>query len=335
MGAQSKNHNLEWRHPIPVSLLKLHHYERELTDIIEEASVSLLAQLRTQEPSCFSDNVITPIEAVAEALNIKTTYICSSLQSSAFAGSAKRSGAKFEVSQTKGKQSYFRQRFTLAHEIGHIVLRRLAGPLSYEELAQTEDTGREEEAICDLFASALLLPKSKIEAYFDHSDVISPIAVDTIAKDFKVSRSVVLRRIAQLTESILILWNEAENPLRKDSENTQRITQVYPRISQLTQYFIPLYCTPSDLRFSPNLVFESLSKGISTCGSVEIKDVGSLPHKLYWVHNIFFQRWADNAISPDLLKAPQRFFSMATLISLKDNLMEEQPEVSQQLRLFE
>ena len=91
---------------------------------------------------------------------------------------------------------------------------------------------------------------------------------------------------------------------------------VYPTLSQLSDHYIPLYCTPNDLRFTPNIVWESYLKGISTHGTVEVRNLGSLPSKPYRLHNVFFQHWADNLISDGLVERQKRFFNMATFIEV-------------------
>ena len=333
MSARSKKRSAEWQHPIPISLLKQHKYEKHLTDIIDAESTTLLACLQKENPKVFSkEDIATPIEAIASALNIEVT---SGHYPSSFLASVKQIGSKYHVAQNTSKPSYFRQRFSLAHEIGHLILSRAAGPLNFEELSKTNGTSHEEEAICDLFASALLMPKLAVEPYLKNATSVTSSLINNIAKDFRVSRSAALRRVAWLTNSILLLWDEIANPLRKGSPKAERITQVYPRLSQLSNYYIPLYCTPSDLRFTPNIILESFTKGISTYGIVEIKDMGSLPDRPYRIHNVFFQRWSENLISDGIVERPTQFFNMATFIEVNEVMQEEKLQVPYQMTLFD
>lgn len=333
MSEKNKHRGTRWQHPIPVSLLRQHNYQRQLAEIIDAASASLLASLKDENSSLFSkEDIATPVESIASVLNVEVVL---SRRQSSFSASTEQSGTKYQVVQHTWGSHYFRQRFSLAHELGHIILSRIAGPFSFEELSKTKHTGYEEEALCDLFASALLIPKTTVEPYLKESNNITSATINRIAKDFRVSRAVALRRIAWLTDSILLLWNDIANPLKKDSKKEERVTQVYPNLSQLSGYYVPLYCTPNDLRFTPNIVLESYMKGISTHGIVEIKDLGSLPIRPYRLHNVFFQRWSDNLISAGLVEHPKRFFNMATFIEMQRLELEEKERTPYQLTLFD
>ena len=76
-------------------------------------------------------------------------------------------------------------RFTLAHELGHIVLGDLTG-------AGPPDCGAEHEALCDHFAAELLLPAAALRAA---SRRAGPAA---LAARFQVPPAVLRRRLAQL-----------------------------------------------------------------------------------------------------------------------------------------
>lgn len=79
-----------------------------------------------------------------------------------------------------------RQRFTLAHELGHLVLRgRLAENL-------------DEEKACDRFAGAFLLPKKAVvEIMGKRRDAIEPIELLLLKQEFGISMTAVLMRLEQ------------------------------------------------------------------------------------------------------------------------------------------
>jgi hypothetical protein len=84
-----------------------------------------------------------------------------------------------------------REKFTIAHELGHFVLRsELSSVLSPNEFLEFDP---EEEALCDMFAAELLMPSPVICAEFKARG-LSPTALRHVAREFDVSlQSVVVR----------------------------------------------------------------------------------------------------------------------------------------------
>lgn len=310
------NTKAKWQHPIANLLLSNYKSEVGILDIIDLEVESLLNKIRKNDPKIFStEDVFTPIEKIAQALNVdlKTCGNSRSL------GTSKVIGTKVQIAIKTENQHYFRQRFTIAHELAHICLSQLAGPFTYNEIAQAGRSNYEEEFLCDLFASALLMPHSAIKQYLDREPAISLRMINGIAKDFKVSKSAVLRRVACVKKCLLLFWSEIENPLTKGSDKTERIVSVYPNISQLSTYFIPLYCTAHDERFEPNLIVESLEKETSISGKVLIKNLGSLPEGTYNIHNIFFRRWSKDIDYYEQIHTLKHLYDMFTFIELESS----------------
>jgi Zn-dependent peptidase ImmA (M78 family) len=312
MNAQ-RSDKTKWQHPIPNSLIRNYKDEVGILDIIDLEVESLFKNLRESNAKIFSvGDVCTPIEKIVQALNVDVT----TFKHSKALGITKYVGAKMQVAINSTTQHYFRHRFTLAHELGHICLSQVAGPFTYHELAQTENSNHEEEFLCDLFAAAILMPKSTMGQYLEGDSEISLSTINRIARAFKVSKSAVLRRLACLKKSLLLFWSETENPLTEGSDKALRITSVYPNLHQLSTYFIPLYCTANEERFEPNIILESLEKEISISRSVLIRDLGSLPEGYYTMHNIFFRRWSKELYYPEQNIRSQRLYDMSTLIEL-------------------
>jgi Zn-dependent peptidase ImmA (M78 family) len=253
--------------------------------------------------------VAVPIELIANALELSTSRaVCAE----PFSATMRRTSKGYEISHGSN-QHYYRKRFNLAHEIGHILLSRLAGPLNNKDLFSTKGQSYEEETICDLFASALLLPEGAMREVLS-GKVVTERDVTLLAKRFQVSRGAVLRRIALLNDSTLILWDFMVNPLKAKSKKAERIAQVYPFVSQLSKHFIPLYCTLLSARFSPNMLLESFQTGQGLSGYVRIDKLGTLKCADYFVHNIPFQKWNENMLEPEIVRKPRQFFNMATFI---------------------
>lgn len=311
MNSPDRTNSSSWKHPLALSLLKKYEGERRLEEIIEVEVLALLDGLKAEFPSQFIMSTrAVPVEAVASALNFRTSRrICQA----GFSAMLKKTSGGYEISQQKD-QHYYRQRFSLAHEIGHVMLSKLAGPLSNRNLHGTKGRRYEEEAMCDLFASALLMPKANFEAEMAHRKTLSDRDITSLGKEFRVSKGTVLRRIASLQKYVLLLWDFTQNPRQKKSKSAERIMQVYPLVSPLATCFIPLYCTLDNDRFSPNIVLESFHTGLTLTGHVRIAGLGSMPPGEYFVHNIPFQKWNENMLHPNMISKPKHFFNMATFI---------------------
>jgi hypothetical protein len=281
----------KWNHPIPVYLLEANEQRVGILDIIDKETENLLSTLRTQRPSIFSGEVATPIERILDELNVQVTNL---IHSRAL-GITERVGSTVQIKLNK-HQHYFRRRFTLAHELAHVWLNQIAGPFTFDELARTKDTNHEEEFLCDVFASSVLMPKPAILSYLQE-DEFTRVNLNRIATEFKVSISAVLRRLACLRDAILLFWSEICNPLKENSQTAARIEFVYPNLRQLHDYFVPLYCTASDTRFEPNIILRSFEEQSDITGNVTIRGLGSLPDGVYRVHNIFFNRWSSDTNS--------------------------------------
>lgn len=307
-----KGFRKEWQHPIATSLARQYNYEKDLVEIIETISEDLLNQLKAERPKIFPRNLVyIPVEQIVSTLHINFIETLNN----EFAGEAQLHGSNLQISASySSKTNYFRRRFSIAHELGHIILRNLVSPFTDKEVIDAYKFHYEEEALCNLYAASLLMPKQSILLYLRKADEITLTLVDRIAGDFRVNRESVLRRIAHLTNSILLLWKKTNNPLTKGSLKVERVTRIYPNFAQLSPFYVPLYCTPSDSRFSPNIVQDSLSRRVSKSGRIKISQLGSLPEGYYKIHNIHFGKSSKNL--PKIEDENQ--YKMATLIELKD-----------------
>jgi len=79
-----------------------------------------------------------------------------------------------------------RQRFTLAHELGHLIL-------------NIKDKNLNEEKVCDRFASALLMPKkAMIQDYGETRKTITFYELNAFKEEFKVSYAAIAYRLKDL-----------------------------------------------------------------------------------------------------------------------------------------
>jgi Zn-dependent peptidase ImmA (M78 family) len=92
-----------------------------------------------------------------------------------------------------------RQRFTIAHELGHLVLRH--AETFYIDLASAGVTGEADppgynwrnERAANTFAASLLMPEDMVRQLWDDNADVS-----TLANTFRVSRSALTYRLADL-----------------------------------------------------------------------------------------------------------------------------------------
>lgn len=131
------------------------------------------------------------LNAVAKELSVKIEYI--NFENSEISGKLYNKEGKWIIEVNK-KHAQVRQRFTIAHELAHLVLHRNMNSSFEDAIFFRSDDNNAKERQANLFASELLLPKKiffeKIKS-FDGD-------IQKIAEYFKVSTMVVRLRAQQL-----------------------------------------------------------------------------------------------------------------------------------------
>lgn len=106
------------------------------------------------------------------------------------------------------KSEQRRQNFTLAHELGHLVVRSYLA--SAKPALNFVVESRDEERFCDAFASELLMPHMMFVADV-HQHGVSPRACLSLADKYEVSLTALLNRVSCFCrrghEFIAILWS--------------------------------------------------------------------------------------------------------------------------------
>lgn len=137
------------------------------------------------------------------------------------------------------QHSTTRQRFTIAHEIGHFLMHRDRMPVFIDRQfltaylasfrnarSATGEDHREREA--NAFAASLLMPKALVQSAVDEfgSDVSDSDAIELLAKRFHVSKQAMTFRVANLVDS---------GP-RSDAKSVERRTRpAKERVTSKTQ----------------------------------------------------------------------------------------------------
>lgn len=112
-----------------------------------------------------------------------------------------------------------RMNFTLAHEIGHYLIRNsLVGSIPVSKFRKTNSKGQKqfntdigEERLCDIFASELLMPKDVIINDLGNTK-LSPNIIFALADRYEVSLTALLRRITQLANGSFaaVIWTKKD-----------------------------------------------------------------------------------------------------------------------------
>lgn len=132
-------------------------------------------------------------EAVAEAAGATVLY--SDLKGCE--GWCVRGRERIVIRINKGS-SLGRQRFTLAHELSHIVLD------STPDVWNVDSAHINEEETVNQIAAEMLLPATELQARVGEQRPVSQSTISKIARDAKVSEMMVARRIVTLRESLQI-----------------------------------------------------------------------------------------------------------------------------------
>lgn len=299
----------KWKHPVVTAIMNQFEYKKSIIEIIEVECARILQEYLGNNGTV---SYPTPIERLAHKCGITEIKEFSNKQLPAYI--SQNNNTYFVAVD---KQHYFGQRFLIAHELSHLLLRRLAGPLSIKEISKAEGFNYEEELLCDIFASCLLVPRSVITSMLDNQKELTANLIDKVAIKLQVSRKVLLNRIALINNKVLLYWDKISNPLNPESDIQLRVNDVFPNRIQVAEFFIPKYCSASSQRFRPNLVKKSFEQGESNFGKSKISNLGSLEAGEYVIQNIFFRYW-----DPGLgLKEPssfrEHFYSLVTIINTK------------------
>jgi len=168
-----------------------------------------------------------------------------------------------------------RQRLSLAHEIGHLIVNECSGEDLY--FAGHSDPGS--ETLCNHVAGELLVPRDALVRYLNSNPVFegweNPLSAETVllaAGAFEVSVEVMAKRMFRdlrlAPDRIAVIWRFAENRKNASSGKQLRIAAAWHSIS--TTFFVPLNKTVS----SDSLVFRTYETGIRVRGR-EVIDLGS------------------------------------------------------------
>lgn len=168
-----------------------------------------------------------------------------------------------------------RQRLSLAHEIGHLILNECSG----RDLHYPGHSDSGFENLCNHVAGELLVPDRALIRYLDSNPVFegwdNTLSAETVlhaAAAFEVSVEVMAKRMFRdlrlAPDRIAVIWRYAENKRNASSGRQLRIAAAW--YSSGNPFFIPLNKTVP----SSSLVFRTYETGSRGRGR-EVMDLGS------------------------------------------------------------
>lgn len=158
--------------------IKIIKYKCNSLEEAEDAAINFRKKIN------LSDNIpMSDLTSVLENIGINIVYIENKGDFDGFDGLSEIvNGIPFIVVLKDGSDSY-RQRFTLAHELGHLVM----------------DIDDAEEKMCNRFAGALLMPKQAIVKELGiNRNFINEFELKSIKQEYKVSYKALVFRLKEL-----------------------------------------------------------------------------------------------------------------------------------------
>ena len=151
------------------------------------------------------------------------------------------------VSREKFEACRARARFSIAHELGHLILYSVLGPSFLRQCEDGPDAYQRTERLCDFAASHLLIPRSHLAEAL-RSRGFTSVGVADIERIFDVSSTALMRAIADLVpEGSVLEWRH----FRRNAQETKtwRIFKTYSSSARgLRSSWLPTGCTLKHVR---------------------------------------------------------------------------------------
>ncbi len=129
-------------------------------------------------------------------------------------GACKSSGVKRLIVLTPTPSSQQKERFTFAHEIGHLLIHH-GSYICIEDFFKTFKTENDEEREANDFAAELLLPKRALLDILAKRDLTFRL-IEQVAKSFKTSLSVAaIQLIRTFNDNAVIIWHDGQHLIWK------------------------------------------------------------------------------------------------------------------------
>jgi len=166
-------------------------------------------------------------------------------------------GSEFVVNQANDEQQW-RERFSRAHELSHVLLLHLCGESALPAgLGINSPIYRTVERLCNIAAAEILVPREFLRlALVDSTFMVG--GMDGLQDSFKVSKDTLLRRLTEaLPNSCVLLWKPHQRHERE--EMCFRVSRGFYRNGyKRAPGWLPNGCTTKHL--SSDIVTEALER---------------------------------------------------------------------------
>lgn len=159
--------------------------------------------------------------------------------------------------------SWRRARFTIAHELGHLILLQSVEPSLRPELADPR-THREVERLCNLAAAELLMPERGFKRAAAGAG-FSSAGLRNLYDDYLVSWPALLFRLAEVFSANVTVWQPA---LRRGDGELMRVHETYGAPTG------PLWLPAgiSERALTQPVVRVALRDGVAACRRLEVPE---------------------------------------------------------------
>jgi len=192
------------------------------------------------------------LKTVLHALGIDHTYDAALAGKEEASLSFSDGKVRLHISRERFRSSPARARFSIAHEIGHLILIRTLGPgvINAGETDAAVYNGVEQ--LCDFAASHLLMPREQLVAALRERD-IGRTGIASLARLFDVSREALFRSIADIVpDGAVILWRRFQRNAQEPM--VWRVWGSYaPTVGGGARPWLPRGCTLKHLSIEPHI----------------------------------------------------------------------------------
>lgn len=226
-----------------------------------------------------SDSVNLPIDIdqISEYLKLKEGryhYFDSRVEEA----SLRNMNDRFRIELNVKTKNYYRYRFTIAHEIGHFLIRsKIRNEFNKDEIQLIKKHKVEEEILCHYFASELLMPRKSFLSIISDSKPSFEL-FEKISETYDVSITAAINRYTLAKKNyISLFWKIKKSPT--SDINTLRLVWFFPNRYLKNVPFIPLHASAKSERFNPNIIFDSIRNNKNYEAEIDINDFGGLKGK--------------------------------------------------------
>ena len=156
------------------------------------------------------------LDVVVDKLFIKVKWAILGL---GIEGACKSVGVKRLVVLNPAHKKSLKERFTLSHEIGHLLIHHNAHICRAEDF-NTYRTHNDKENEANDFAAELLLPQRAVMEIIKKKDLSLKLLED-VANKYQTTLSVAAIRITQMfNDNVMLIWHDGKRTIWKVKSNT-------------------------------------------------------------------------------------------------------------------